>query len=102
MSTWDEEIFSIDANTDFLDELDALEGDELEQALIDAPQFLVREIHEVHPAGLCKLNTSAGSLVRFTERYSLTDHPLSQIGSQGEAARSKLAHAVLVEGQCLY
>ena len=36
MSTWDEEIFSVDANTDFLDELDTLEGDELEQALIDA------------------------------------------------------------------
>lgn len=36
MSAWDEEIFSVEANVDFLDELDSLEEDEIEQAIIDA------------------------------------------------------------------
>lgn len=36
MSTWDEEIFSLEANTDFLDELVSLDDDEIEQAIIDA------------------------------------------------------------------
>lgn len=36
MSAWDEEIFSVEANVDFLDELDSLDEDEVEQAVIDA------------------------------------------------------------------
>lgn len=36
MSTWDREIFSLDANADFLDELAQLEPDEIYEAVHDA------------------------------------------------------------------
>ncbi|MDD7582441.1 DUF4259 domain-containing protein [Corynebacterium sp. 32222D000AT] len=36
MSTWDEEIFTRDSNTDFLDELSALEEEEVVEAVRDA------------------------------------------------------------------
>lgn len=36
MSTWDEHVFDVEANVDFLDELSNLEDDEIVQAIADA------------------------------------------------------------------
>ena len=67
------------------------------QALIDALQLLIREVHKAHSPGLRNANARAGCLVGFTERHTFTNQPFGKIGGQGKPSRCKFPHAIRVK-----
>ena len=105
MSAWDEEIFSVEANVDFLDELDSLEEDEIEQAIIDAALLAANQ----NPDSVSEdelLNARAAATIvaiwagapfsagEVADTYAFIRHRPAQVGEEAAEAAAAVLEGV--------